>query len=157
MSDKIYLPGHGWTRYKLERSSIGRWWSVWWWLCTWAHVDHTSCILHLPEAFPRQWGLGNVLKAMFKLFYESFARPDVHMKVGASEKFPMKFCWIKNEPVATQALLSLSVINAVKYNECMCKSSWSRNILIIWFLLNFFFIPFWLRYVTFVNLSVWSM
>ena len=49
------------------------------------------------------WCLGQLLRALHKIFDESPARREVYIRVGSSDKFPLKFCatrWIEDQPVA---------------------------------------------------------
>ena len=67
------------------------------------------------------WGIGKILKALYKIFDESPARCDVYIYLceGTSEVFSMKFCttrWIEDQPAADQTLEVLpSVVSIVKH------------------------------------------
>ena len=72
-----------------------------------------------------EWGLGPLLRAMYKIFDESPARHDVYIRVGSSA-FPLKFCstrWIEDLPVAERALIVWpSLVSTVKYWMSLCPS-----------------------------------
>ena len=91
-----------------------------------------SCSLHiLHGAFQTGitksgWCLGQLLRALYKIFDESPARREVYIRVGSSDKFPLKFCatrWIEDQPVADQDyVLWPSIVCTVKHWMNLCPS-----------------------------------
>ena len=78
-----------------------------------------------------EWGLGKLLKAMHKILDESPARRDVYLRVGDSEKFPLKFCdtrWIEDLRVAERALeIWTSILSLIKHFEGLSVSKRPQN------------------------------
>ena len=96
-----------------------------------------SCSLHILHGAFRtgmqktEWGLGKLLKAMHKILDESPARRDVYLRVGDSEKFPLKFCdtrWIEDLRVAERALeIWTSILSLIKHFEGLSVSKRPQN------------------------------
>ena len=71
--------------------------------CSW-HVVHESFKKGAKE--PR-WNLGNTLRSLWQLFYDTLARREVFIQITGSDLFPLRFCqhrWAEDIKVAEQAL-----------------------------------------------------
>ena len=96
-----------------------------------------SCSLHILHGGFQTgitnsgWCLGQLLRALYKIFDESPARREVYIRVGSSDKFPLKFCatrWIEDQPVADQAyVLWPSIVCTVKHWMNLCPSKRPQN------------------------------
>ena len=96
-----------------------------------------SCTLHILHGAFRtgmqktEWGVGKLLSALFKILDESPARRDVYLRIGDSERFPLRFCdtrWIDDVPVSNRALeIWPSIVAFINHFEGLCKSKRPQN------------------------------
>ena len=96
-----------------------------------------SCGLHiLHGAFKTgvkayKWEVDKILKAMWRLLYESPARRDIYIKETLCEIWPLSFCgtrWIEDGPVAERVIeIWPNMVKVIKYWLSLCKSKQPQN------------------------------